>query len=213
MFILFDKDDQLLLNLQRKSIEHEHNASSVVAAKKSIVDIYDRGTNLDPYLEIINNNVRKGNLIGSIPENFLIPYPIKQWAFQINYSTYDCDEMPVVPHYDTPEYVCVCLLEDFPEGFGGELCTELGHKITLTKAGECVVINGSKVKHWVTSNRNPDIVRKTLVISLVDNRKIDIKLDYLGYPRQDVIKDWLEWNIVHKTKTSNEMVKMLLSKL
>lgn len=220
MFRLFESpDDPVLIGLQNTANSNIGNGSKVVAAKNSIVDLAhnDWAKRLlsyhEPYLERINYNVRSGNVVGAIPENYLIPYPISQWVLQINYSNYG-EELPILPHYDTPDYVCVCLLEDFPEGHGGVLKTELDNQeYHLSKAGECVVLNGGKVKHWVTSNTNPNTVRKTLVISLMDDRHQKIKIDHMEPIRLDVIKDWLNWCTEHNVLTPNEIVKTLMSKL
>lgn len=219
MFRLFESPtDPLLIELQQTADNNMFNGTKVVAAKHSIVDLttHDWAKRLlsfnEPYLERINHNVRAGNVVGAIPSNFLIPYPISQWVLQINYSFFG-EDSPVLPHYDTPDYVCVCLLEDFPNGSGGVLKIEDGsQEFHLSKAGECVVLNGSKIKHWVTPVTNPDFIRKTLVISLMDDRKQVIKLDHME-PRLDVIKEWLVWNNDNNVLTPRDMVKMIISKL
>ena len=220
MFKLFESpDDPVLRELQETANSNRHKGTPVVAAKNSIVDLVDHTwakrllSHNEPYLERINHNVRAGNVVGAIPSNYLIPYPISQWVLQINYSTFG-EQMPVEPHYDTPDYVCVCLLEDFPMGYGGILKTESDNQeYHLSKAGECVVLNGSKVKHWVTQNDNPYTVRKTLVISLMDNRHQVVKLDHMNPIRPDVVREWLTWCTEHKVMTPSEMVKTLISKL
>lgn len=217
MFRLFESDDPLLLEIQNSMRELAHSSGPIVAAKHSVVDLYEKTTwakellsYQGTYLSLINHNVRAGNVLGDIPENYLIPYPIKEWVLQLNYTVYG-DKEPVAAHYDTPDYVCVCLLEDFPMGFGGELCTK-DKEISLSKAGECVVINGSKVLHWVNQSRNPDLIRKTLVISLIDDR-CRVVVDHMKTIKKATIKDWLEWHDRQETMTAKEMVKTLISKL
>ena len=217
MFRLFETpNDPVLLEIQSTANSNFGKGTQIVAATNSIVDLAHTSwakrllSFNEPYLDRINNNVRSGNVVGKIPDNYLIPYPISQWVLQLNYSVAG-DECPVEPHFDTPDYVCVCLLEDFPMGHGGVLKTDT-QEFRLSKAGECVVLNGSKIKHWVTSNKNPDVVRKTLVISLLDNRQKVIKLDHMA-PRLDVIKEWLSWCQEQKVMSSSDMVKTLISKL
>jgi hypothetical protein len=220
MFNLFySVDDRVLCGLQKTADAMALSATEVVAAKKSVIDLHGEWwanqllSYNGPYLSRINDAVRSGNVIGSVPSNFLVPYPITQWVLQINYGIYGVNGPPVIPHFDTPDYVCVCLLEDFPVGFGGELHTKCGQKVVLSKAGECVVINGSQVEHWVTNNTNPHVVRKTLVISLMDDKKKIIKLDHVGYPRVDVIKDWINWTVRTKSLSYTDIVTTLISKL
>lgn len=218
MFRLFESsDDPMLLEIQRSTRHLASTGEPIVAAKHSVIDLHEKTTwakellsYQGKYLSIINNNVRAGNVLGDVPENYLIPYPIKEWVLQLNYTV--CGEAePVVAHYDTPDYVCVCLLEDFPMGFGGELCTK-DKEISLSKAGECVVINGSKVLHWVNQSTNPDVIRKTLVISLIDDRR-RVVVDHMKPIKPSTIKDWMEWHNRQGTMSSQEMVKTLISKL
>lgn len=213
MFKLFDSCDPLLVELQQTAKVKFNESSKVVAAKKAVVDLshFNWAKKLldtnGQYMELINENCRKGNLVGSKPNNYLIPYPISQWQLQINYSLPE-DKSPVVPHFDTPCYVCICLVEDFPENMGGELCIK-NKELLLTKAGECIVVHGSQVEHWVNNVKAP---RTTLIISLLDKRD-KVVIDHMNPMRMDVVKDWVNWHRNNKTKSDKEIVDTLISKL
>lgn len=212
MFTLFKPNNPILVEAQECAKMLRSRSTTVVAADRAVLDIckYPWARRLiepgGPTMAIINATAERGHVVGERPQNYLMPYPQTEWALQINYST---PEAVVRPHYDTPDYVCVILLEDFNEG-GGALQTDAGQKFTLTKAGQAVIINGSKVKHWV--DKPATGVRTSMVLSLVDHRR-NVVVDHLGPPTVTGLREWISWHRNYHTMPDETILDELLSKI
>lgn len=213
MFTLFKTCDPILTKAQQCASRLKSGGTEVVAADRAVLNLcdYDWAKKLidpgGPYMHLINEVAEQGVVIGDRPKKYLMPYPQSEWALQINYSS---PKAAVRPHYDTPDYVCVILLEDFQVGCGGELRTETGETITLSRAGQAVIINGSKVKHWV--ERPKFGTRVSMVISLVDTRR-NVVLDHMGTPGAKGIKEWVTWHRNCGTMSDGAILSELISKL
>lgn len=211
MFTLFKNTDPNLVEAQRCASHLQSGGTTVVAADHAVLNLceYPWAKKLidpgGPYMTLINATAERGKVIGDRPKNYLMPYPQSEWALQINYST---PNAIVRPHYDTPDYVCVVLLEDFVNG--GALCTDQGQAVRLTKAGQAVLINGSKVKHWV--DKPEEGIRVSMVLSLVDHRR-NVVVDHLGPPTIPGIKEWITWHRNYHTMSDDTILDELLSKI
>jgi hypothetical protein len=210
MFTLFKPTDPILVEAQHCARGLRSQGTTVIAADSAVLDVckYPWAKSLidpgGPTMGLINATAERGHLVGERPKNYLMPYPQSEWTLHINYST---PEAVVRPHYDTPDYVCVILLEDFDAG--GELHTE-DIVVALARAGQAVIVNGSKIKHWVEKPLSG--LRTSMVLSLVDHRR-NVVVDHLGPPTITGVREWIHWHRNYHTMSDTSILDELMSKI